>query len=98
MKKEEIENLIKTYKESDAYGMWNAFNELKITSLEIPCPKCNGKLNRHHTFWSGPYGGFVSCESCKYKKGMCAFLGEMLVQVQPMLDGAKLIFEMDEEK
>jgi len=70
---------------------------MRKQALGEPCPKCGNKtLERRFNFFSGAYGGVVSCltEGCDHRESSYGYLGRTMFQVQPMPDGAEPIYTL----
>ena len=100
-----IEDLTKNIIQAmDEYGtkmpdVMKALTNTRETHIEIDCPSCGeNTLFRHYHFMSGPYGGFVACHSCDYRRGTYSFLGEQMIQVQPMPKGALEIYDKGDKE
>lgn len=67
---------------------------------DFNCPKCNNgtKLKILRQRMSGPYAGAVTCQACNYRQSLIAFLGASMISVQPLPDGAAILFFNDSDK
>lgn len=60
------------------------------------CPHCAGALERSASLMQmSPWAGSVRCTACGYRHTVCGYLGQLMIQVQPMPPGAALIYDRD---
>lgn len=77
-------------------SMFSSLSKIHQTHVNVECPICGEKsLFRHYMIMSGPYGGFVACHCCNYRKGTYQFLGEQIFKVEPMPKGVKDLYDKE---
>lgn len=60
------------------------------------CPHCKGALERTVGLTlASPFAGSVRCTACDYKHTVCGYLGQSMIQVEPMPPGAALTYDGD---
>lgn len=63
------------------------------------CPGCKKEtLLVTRSAFGGKWSGGISCSSCDYRNSLIGYLGNGLVQVEPMPPGAQQIYLYDEKK
>jgi hypothetical protein len=63
------------------------------------CPSCKKEtLIIHKMPLSGPYSGGIICSSCDHRDSVIGFLGKQMINVQPLPDGAAIIYSKDPEE
>lgn len=60
------------------------------------CPHCKGAMERTTSLMLvSPFAGAVRCTACDYKHTVCGYLGQSMIQVEPMPPGAALTYDGD---
>lgn len=64
---------------------------------EFQCPHCKGALERTTSFTlANPFAGSVRCAAaCGYQHSVCGYLGQSMIQVEPMPPGALPAYDRD---
>jgi len=63
-----------------------------------PCPKCGSEMKLRRMALSGPYSGGVQCTVCSYRDSVVGYLGKQMVKVEPLPDGADLVYSEDSQE
>ena len=89
-----IRNQIETLRSGDIV---TAFGIRWVPAPEgSQCPHCKGALERAvGLMLASPWAGSVRCTACDYKNTVCGYLGQSIIQVEPMPSGAALIYDRD---
>lgn len=69
-----------------------------VSEIEaVGCPRCSSKALKtvRVAGFGSPYVGQVYCTSCDYRDSVMSFLGKSLFTVQPLPEGAALIYSED---
>ena len=62
-----------------------------VDMTDCPCPRCGGEMEGSRMLGS-LLGGVVRCTKCSYKDGLTSYALKTAFTVQPMPEGAKLIY------
>lgn len=60
------------------------------------CPRCKAALEKSRgLILSSPWAGSVRCTKCDYRDSVMGYLGRSMIQVEPLPDGAAVIYTKD---
>ncbi len=57
------------------------------------CPRCDKETLKVKSMpFSGAYSGSIYCSSCDFRDSVIGYLGKQMIQVEPMPQGAQVIY------